>query len=230
MEILGTPLSRLFGLFAVVCLAALLAPQPAAAQVLYGSVVGTVTDQSDAVIPDAVVALTNKQTGQARQAITDAGGRYSLGNVQPGIYDLKVTAKGFRTHAQMDLTVSPDTVGRVDVKLEVGQVNEQVTVEATAAVLQTDKADTHAEIETKTITSLPLSNYRNYQALINLVPGATPAQSRTRSPTRPAALWPRTSMAAMRRPTSPASTAPPASTSGCRTTSAMLRPRRPSRS
>jgi hypothetical protein len=174
MEILGKP-SRLLELFAIALLAALPFTHPAAAQVLYGSVVGTVTDQSDAVIPDAVVALTNKQTGLARQVLTDAGGRYSLVNVLPGIYDLKVSAKGFRTHAQIDVTVSPDTVGRIDVKMEVGQVTEQVTVEATAAVLQTDKADTHAEIETKAITSLPLSNYRNYQALINLVPGATPA-------------------------------------------------------
>src|SRR5207302_6481928 len=52
---------------------------------------------------------------------------------------------------------------------------ETVSVEATSALLQTDKADTHAEITTKAITNLPLSGYRNYQMLINLVPGATPA-------------------------------------------------------
>src|SRR5207248_60212 len=59
-------------------------------------------------------------------------------------------------------------------KLEVGQLTETVSVEATQALLQTDKSDTHTEITTKAVTNLPLSGYRNYQTLFNLVPGATP--------------------------------------------------------
>ena len=149
---------------------------PAAAQVLYGSVIGTVSDPSGAVVPSASITLTSKQTGVSRTSVSDDAGRYSVVNVLPGKYDIKVTAPGFRTYTQLDLDVSPNTVGRVDVKMEVGQVSEQVTVEASAATLQTDKADTHSEIESKAITSMPLSGYRNYQTLINLVPGATPAQ------------------------------------------------------
>jgi Carboxypeptidase regulatory-like domain len=148
---------------------------PANAQVLYGSVVGTVTDQSQALIPGATVTITNKDTGVSREATSDQGGRYSFANVLPGNYDLKVTAKGFRTSAVNSVDVSPNTVGRVDLRLEVGQLTEQVTVEASTVELQTDKSDTHSEIVSKEITSLPLSNYRNYQSLINLVPGATPA-------------------------------------------------------
>jgi Carboxypeptidase regulatory-like domain len=149
---------------------------PAAhAQVLYGSVVGTVTDQSQALIPGATVTLTSKDTGLSREATTDQGGRYSFGNVPPGNYDLKVVAKGFRTSAVNAVDVSPNTVGRVDLRLEVGQLTEQVTVQASTVELQTDKSDTHSEIVSKEITSLPLSGYRNYQSLINLVPGATPA-------------------------------------------------------
>lgn len=148
---------------------------PAAAQVLYGSVVGVVTDPSEAAVAGAAVTLTNKQTGQSREALTDDNGRYSLINILPGTYDLKVEAKGFRVSARLDIPVSPDTVGRVDVKLEVGQITEQIMVEATAVAPQTDKSDSHSEIQTKAITSLPLSNYRNYQTLINLVPGASPA-------------------------------------------------------
>ena len=151
-----------------------LAVRPASAQVLYGSVVGTVTDQSESVVPGATVTLTGKETGTTKEGTTDVGGRYSLVNVLPGRYDLKVVAKGFRTYTQTDIDVSPNTVGRADVKLEVGQLTETVTVEATASVLQTDKADTHAEIASKAITSLPIGGYRNYQSLINLVPGATP--------------------------------------------------------
>ena len=145
------------------------------AQVLYGSVVGTVTDQSQALIPGATVTITSKDTGVSRETTSDQGGRYSFGNVLPGNYDLKVVAKGFRTSAVNNVDVSPNTVGRVDLRLEVGQLTEQVTVEASTVELQTDKSDTHSEIVSKEISSLPLSGYRNYQSLINLVPGATPA-------------------------------------------------------
>ena len=145
------------------------------AQVLYGSVVGTVTDQSQALIPGATVTITSKATGVSRETTSDQGGRYSFGNVLPGNYDLKVVAKGFRTSAVNNVDVSPNTVGRVDLRLEVGQLTEQVTVEASTVELQTDKSDTHSEIVSKEISSLPLSGYRNYQSLINLVPGATPA-------------------------------------------------------
>src|SRR5690606_1696438 len=59
--------------------------------------------------------------------------------------------------------------------LEVGQVSEQVTVSASILTLQTERADTRAEINSKTVVELPLPSYRNYQSMINLVPGATPA-------------------------------------------------------
>src|SRR5207302_7799148 len=78
---------------------------PARAQVLYGSVIGTITDQSDAIIPGATATLTSKETGLAKEVTADQGGRYSLVNLLPGRYDLKVVAKGFRTHAQNDIDV-----------------------------------------------------------------------------------------------------------------------------
>ena len=73
-----------------------------------------------------------------------------------------------------DLAVTINNVARINVKLEVGGTTEQVTVEASAALLQSDKADMHVELNAKEVTDLPLANYRNYQSLINLVPGATP--------------------------------------------------------
>jgi len=149
---------------------------PATAQVLYGSVVGTVTDASNAVVPGASVNITNKDTGATRDTITDDGGRYSIVNVLPGRYDVKVSAKGFKNFAATDFDVEPGNVGRIDAKLEVGQISDTVTVSATAVALQTDKADTHGVIETAQITSLPLNAYRNYQELLNLVPGTTPSR------------------------------------------------------
>ncbi len=158
----------------VVFLAVALLVQPAGAQVFYGSIVGTVTDPSGAAVPNAAVNITNTNTGQARDTKTDSGGRYTLTDVQAGNYDVKVSAPGFRPIDRTGVSVSINTVTRVDAALEVGQVSEQVTVEASAVALQTDKADVHTEISEQAIQSLPLSNYRNYQSLIDLVPGATP--------------------------------------------------------
>ena len=127
----------------------------AQAQVLYGSLVGTVTDQSGAVVPGAQVSATQIQTGQVRQDTTDQSGRYSIINLLPGTYNVAVDAKGFKKFQQQNLTVTPNVVSRTDVHLEVGQATEEVTVSGEAAQLQTEKADTHTEINAKAVTQLP---------------------------------------------------------------------------
>jgi hypothetical protein len=144
------------------------------AQVLYGSVVGTVTDQTGAVVPGATVTITNVQTGQTREAISDDAGNYSIPNVLEGRYDLSVQMTGFRTYLEKGIVVSINTVRHVNIALQVGQVTESVTVEASTVALQTSKADVSVNLESVAVGNLPLSNYRNYQTLINLVPGATP--------------------------------------------------------
>ena len=153
-----------------------LATPSAEAQVLYGSLTGLVTDQSGASIPGAEVSATNTQTGQALATTSDAAGRYSFVNVQAGTYDVRFGAQGFRTLTQTGIQVSVNAIARVDIELELGQVTEVITVEASAATLQTEKADTSAEITSAAITQIPLPGFRNYQSLINLVPGATPAR------------------------------------------------------
>ena len=150
--------------------------QHLSAQVLYGSVVGTVTDQTGGVVPGATVTITNVQTGQTREAISDDVGNYSLLNVLEGTYDLSVKMTGFRAYLEKGIVVSINTVRRANITLQVGQVTESVTVEASTAVLQTTKSDVNVNLETRAMENLPLSNYRNYQTLINLVPGATPAR------------------------------------------------------
>lgn len=167
--------SKWWRVVVLTCAAAMLLPATAGAQVLYGSVVGLILDSSQAAMPNAAVALTNKGTGQAYEVRTDEGGRFVISNVLPGDYDIKVTAQGFRTQTRTDLRVSPNTVSRADFTMEVGAVSEQVTVEASALTLQTDKADTHTELGKAQVANLPLPGFRNYQSLINLVPGATPA-------------------------------------------------------
>jgi len=156
-------------------LLAFAAPRLAQAQVLYGSVVGTIEDASGAVVPGAGVTLTNAETGATRDAKTDEQGRFTVVSLLPGTYSLAITATGFRSVTRTGIVVTINTVTRADTRLEVGQVSDKITISATAAALQTDRSDTRAEINAKTVVELPLPAYRNFQSLINLVPGATPA-------------------------------------------------------
>jgi Carboxypeptidase regulatory-like domain/TonB dependent receptor len=155
-------------------LMALLVVRPMGAQVLYGSVTVTVTDQSGAGVPKAHIILTNRATSATREADADENGHYSVTDLPPGDYDLKVTASGFKPLTQTNLTVAANTVMNGDAKLQVGAVSEQVTVEASTVTLQTEKTDVHTELTSEAILDMPLNQYRNFQTLINLVPGATP--------------------------------------------------------
>ena len=160
----------------IVCLLAALSAPPAVAQILYGSILGTVGDPSGGVVPNANLTLTNVGTDQKLTAAADEQGRYTLVNVMPGQYTLRVSAAGFRPAVYTGIEISANVVTRQDVKLEVGAVTESVTINATAVQLQTDKAEVRHSISTTALNELPLPNiYRNYQALLNLVPGTTPA-------------------------------------------------------
>jgi hypothetical protein len=148
--------------------------QHADAQVLFGSVSGTITDQSGAGMPKAHVTLINKATSVQKEADTDESGHYTITDVPPGDYDLKVTASGFKPLTQTNLMVTANTVINGDAKLQVGAISEQISVEASTVLLQTEKTDVHTELTETAILDMPLNQYRNYQTLINLVPGATP--------------------------------------------------------
>ena len=165
-----------FASIAAVALTFLSAPPPATAQVLYGSLIGDVTDPSGAAIARAKVQITNRETGYTRETNAEENGRYNFQNVNAGTYDLKIASDGFQTVTQQGIIISINNVTRVDVALKVGQITDQVTVESAVAQLQTDKSDVHVEIGSKEVTNMPLPRYRNYQSLLNLVPGTTPGR------------------------------------------------------
>jgi len=144
------------------------------AQVLFGSASGTVTDQSGAAVPRAHVASLNKATGVRKETDADASGFYTLTDLPPGLYDITVSAGGFKPLTQTSVNIGANVVTNTNFNLQVGSVSEKVTVEAEAVTLQTEKTDVHTEIPSKAILEMPLNQYRNYQTLINLVPGATP--------------------------------------------------------
>ncbi len=146
------------------------------AQVLYGSVTGLVTDTSGGAIPGAEVTLTNQSTNFRQTALTNDVGIYTLRNIPDGRYTLRVALEGFKEFVAQDVLVTAGQVTRRNVTLQVGELTETVTVSGAATLLKTDTTDVSVQLESKEITDLPLGQFRNYQSLLNLVPGATPAQ------------------------------------------------------
>src|SRR5947208_607726 len=87
----------------------------ASAQVLYGSIVGTVTDQTGAVVPQTTVRVTNTSTGLFRETTSDSAGYYSMSNLPPGTYDLTTSASGFKPLTQKSVDVLINSVTHSDV-------------------------------------------------------------------------------------------------------------------
>ncbi|MCU1226527.1 MAG: hypothetical protein JWQ42_4620 [Edaphobacter sp.] len=153
---------------------ALSVSQRLSAQVLYGAVAGTVQDSTGAVIAGADVKFTNVGTGQVMMLKTDAEGHYLRADFQQGQYSLTISFTGFKPYTKTGIQMSVGTSLREDVTLEIGNPGESVIVSAQELQLQADKADLHTELSSADLTDLPVGHYRNFQSLINLVPGATP--------------------------------------------------------
>jgi len=171
-HIMARKASRLLlALFAGVGLLCTLFVHQAKAQVLYGSVTGTVSDQSAAVVPGAKVSITNDATGLNRLATTDTAGQYRILDLPEGSYTLSVTAGGFEAFKKTSVTVAIGQVNVQDLQLTVGSQTQEVTVQGTTEVLQTQKADVHTEISSYAVQNLPLNSYRNFQAAELLAPG-----------------------------------------------------------
>ena len=151
-----------------------LLPTPTAGQALYGSVTGTITDAQGSAVPGASVSLRNEATGLEMGTVTDETGTYTLRNVAGGTYTLKASLQGFKEFVQTGVPVIVGGIARINGKLEIGALSESVTVTSEATILKTDKADVSVDLRPEDVTNLPLNQYRNYQTLLNLVPGATP--------------------------------------------------------
>ena len=144
-------------------------------QAINATLLGTVTDASGAVVVNAKVTITETNTGVSRTANSNESGNYSFPNLPPGTYSVTVELQGFKKVTRNAVDVLVDTSVRVDVSLQPGQITETIDVTAEAALLQTDRADTGRKIEAAQLANLPMGYSRNFQSLINLVPGATRA-------------------------------------------------------
>jgi Carboxypeptidase regulatory-like domain/TonB dependent receptor len=173
---------------ALICalVAALVAAAPIAhAQVLYGSLVGNVTDSTGAALPGATVTIEQSETQLKRELVTDSAGVYHFTAVPSGTYMISVTMTGFRTFSRREVPVTLNSVARVDARLDIGQLNESVMVSGETPVLQTDRAEVRAELHAKELQNLPVPLGRNYQQLFKVIPGFTPPADAHSIPSNP---------------------------------------------
>src|SRR5579859_1828564 len=159
-------------LLALFCLFIIIAPKTALAQSSStGTVSGTVTDNTGAVVPDATVTLTNKATGNSRTATSTSSGQYIFAYVNPGAYDVKVGKQGFQTTVVSNQVVQVGTQLTVNAKLQIGSVS--TTVEVTSipgAELQTMDATVGSSLSGAIIMNLP-NQSRDASTLAVLQPG-----------------------------------------------------------
>ena len=165
---------------------ALLSSGAAVGQVLYGTLVGAATDPQQAAVVGATVTIKNNATGYTVETKTTNRGTYEIPNIPPGMYNIKIAATGFASFEAKDIRIEANNIARVDAPLVLGSVSEVVTVGAEVLQLQTDKSDLHTDIATKELTEIPVAGYRNFQSLLDLVPGTTPAQFQNASTDSPA--------------------------------------------
>ena len=159
---------------------------PAISQVLYGTLVGTISDPQQASIVGASVVAKNLSTGYQVTSKSDGRGAFEFRNLPPGIYEVKITTNGFTSFDAKEIIVGANNIVRVDATLKVGNVSEVITVGAEVAQLQTDKSDLHYDMQAKELTQIAIGGYRNFQSIMDFMPGTTPAQFQNASTDSPA--------------------------------------------
>ena len=113
---------------------------PLAAQAPSGEISGVVGDQTGAVVPGVTITLTNPATNAVRTVLTNEAGLYVLRAIPPGVYNLKAELPGFRAVERKSVEVQVGSSNRIDVTLEIGEINSIVEVTGGAPVLQTETA------------------------------------------------------------------------------------------
>jgi hypothetical protein len=163
-----TKLALLVGAVAV----SLASAPRAAAQAIYGQILGTVTDATGAAIPNATVVVTDAGKGTSVTLTSNAAGEFTADHLIPDIYNVKVSANGFKGYEQKGLQVFADGSATVAAALSVGGSDQTVTVDADAVPqLKTDRADVAVNFTSQELQDLPIPDH-NFANLQLLLPGA----------------------------------------------------------
>jgi len=148
---------------------------PAFGQAVNGTLLGTVSDASGAAVVNAKVSAVQTATSAVRETVTNESGNYTMPDLPPGTYSVTIVAEGFKKETRQNVDLLNNTSTRIDVSLTAGSVSETVIVTTAPPLLQTDRADISTKLEQQQVADMPLSTNRNFQSLLNLVPGTTPA-------------------------------------------------------
>jgi hypothetical protein len=157
----------------VPALALLLSAHPASAQLVFGSIVGNVTDATGAAVPGATVTVTQLETNETRETKTNDAGGYLLSTIHTGTYTVSVAKAGFKGFKVDPVVVAVSAEVRVDATLEVGAQNQSVEVTSQTTALQTDRVDTHTEFTDVQMTNLPQPT-RTFEGIVVMSPGVAP--------------------------------------------------------
>src|SRR5437016_4853176 len=153
-----------------------------------GTITGTVSDPTNAVIPGASVVATHTETSARYETISTETGNYTLPQLPSGTYQVSVELPGFKKYVRQGLTVQAAQTVRIDVSLEVGNSTESVTVEADAPLLKTESGELSHVITTERMDNLPLlqtgaiagsGGIRNPYTVVALMPGSALVQGAT---------------------------------------------------
>jgi hypothetical protein len=147
-----------------------------------GSIQGTVTDQTGAVVPNAKVTITNQATSSAAHINASSAGNYSSGPIQPGDYAVRVEAKGFKT-MNLPVTVQVGNTATANLQMQLGQESQVIEVQGAAVAVNTEQSTVQGTIGLEQIENLPV-NGRNFLDLAQLEPGVQIQEGSTFDPTK----------------------------------------------
>jgi len=140
-----------------------------------GTITGTVTDASGAILPGAKVTLRNVATNISAMTESNSAGIYTFPSLNPGTYDVTVEKTGFKTRSVTNIPLSVGLTATIDMKLDVGNVTESVEVRADAVILETQTSGMGKTVETRRVVELPLLG-RDVRQLAALAPGVIPTR------------------------------------------------------
>ena len=143
---------------------------PLFAQAVSGTILGSVRDASGAVVSNAVITISNTDTGLTRSVNTDSSGEYTAPSLPPGSYTVTIQMEGFKRISLTNLQLGVDQKLRADAVLQLGTVTETVNVEATAPVVKADSSELGDTVTEHQIKDLPL-NGRDFVHLTRIIPG-----------------------------------------------------------
>src|SRR5438552_11201223 len=148
-----------------------------------GTITGTISDATGAVIPGASVVATNGETGAKYETISTETGNYTLTQLPPGVYSMSAELPGFKKYVRQGITVLVAQTLRIDFSLEVGAASDEVTVNADAPLLRTESSELSHNVDSSRLDDLPIlgiggvlsgsAGIRNPYAMVQLIPGST---------------------------------------------------------